>query len=117
MISGCTAPAILYSDTVSPLCLDARGTSLGTLDARGDTKRISIPSTNVDFTAEWSSRAIGDVARKQGIDTVHGCDMHRISVLLGIWSQQEVIVYGAKNSEERSERKELSTTSGTTAKD
>jgi hypothetical protein len=85
---------MLYTDTVQPLCRDLRGTGLGTLVGRGSSKRVEIPTTRIDITAEWDSRAIGDIARQHGIKTVHGCDSRRQSVLLGLWRRDEVIVYG-----------------------
>lgn len=85
---------ILYTDTTQPLCVDARGTGLGTREARSSSKRVQIPTTRLDLTAEWDTRAIGDIARQHGITTVYSCDSRRESILLGLWRRDEVIIYG-----------------------
>jgi hypothetical protein len=95
-LSGCgvVSRGLLYTDTVQPLCRDLRGTTLGPREGRGDSKRLEIPTTRIDLSAEWDSRAIGDIARKHGMKTVYGCDSRRRSYVLGIWRQDEVIIYG-----------------------
>jgi hypothetical protein len=94
--SGCgvVSRGLLYTDTTQPLCVDARGTILGTRVAAGSSKRVEIPTTRIDISAEWDSRAIGDIARAHGITTVYGCDSRRQSLLLGLWRKDEVIIYG-----------------------
>lgn len=91
---GFASRGLLYTDTVQPLCRDLRGTSLGSKIGRGDSKRIEIPTARVDITAEWDTRAIGDIAKEYGIATVYGCESRRQSYVLGIWRQDEVIIYG-----------------------
>lgn len=96
MVSGCALPArgFVYTDTVQPLCHDLRGTPLGTKSGDGSSKRIQIPTTRLDITAEWDSRAIGDIAKENGIATVYGCDSRIQSLLMGLWRKDTVIVYG-----------------------
>ena len=91
---GLVSRGLLYTDTVQPLCRDLRGTILGDKVASGSSKRVEIPTTRIDVSAEWDSRAIGDIARKAGISTVYGCDGRRQSYVLGIWRKDEVIIYG-----------------------
>ena len=95
-LSGCgvISRGLLYTDTIQPLCKDARGTTLGSQQASGSSKKIEIPTARVDLAAEWDSRAIGDIARQHGIKTVYGCDTRRQSYVLGIWRKDEVIIYG-----------------------
>ena len=94
--SGCgiISRGVIYTDTVQPLCKDVRGTTLGSTESRGSSKRIEIPTTRVDIGAEWDSRAIGDIAQKHGMKTLYGCDSRRQSFLFGLWRRDEVIVYG-----------------------
>lgn len=96
LCSGCglVSRGLIYTDTVQPLCRDLRGTTLGSKVGSGSSKRIEIPTTRVDISAEWDSRAIGDIAKQHGISTVYGCDSRRQSYVLGIWRKDEVIVYG-----------------------
>jgi hypothetical protein len=91
---GVISRGLLYTDTVQPLCKDLRGTILGTKVGRGNSKRIELPTTRIDVTAEWDTRAIGDIAKANGISTVYGCDSRRQSYVLGIWRKDEVIIYG-----------------------
>jgi hypothetical protein len=91
---GVISRGLLYTDTIQPLCKDARGTTLGSQQASGSSKKIEIPTARVDLAAEWDSRAIGDIAKQHGITTVHGCDTRRQSYVLGIWRKDEVIIYG-----------------------
>lgn len=95
-LTGCSprARGIIYSDTVQPLCKDLRGTTLGSKTGDGSSKRIQIPTTRLDITAEWDSRAIGDIAKEHGMQTVHACDGRVESLLLGLWRRDTVIVYG-----------------------
>jgi hypothetical protein len=95
-LSGCgvISRGLLYTDTAQPLCKDMRGTILGTKKGSAKSKRIEIPTTRIDLSAEWDSRAIGDIAKKHGITTVYSCDSRRRSYVLGLWRSDEVIIYG-----------------------
>ena len=95
-ISGCgvITRGVIYTDTIQPLCTDARGTTVGSKRASGSSKRVEIPTTRVDIGAEWDSRAIGDIAKANGITTVYSCETRRQSILFGLWRRDEVIIYG-----------------------
>ncbi len=41
----------------------------------------------------WDSNAIGDIAKREGIDTVYFVDLEVLKVL-GIWSQYTAHIYG-----------------------
>jgi hypothetical protein len=71
-----------------------RGTGLGIQEGEGSSKKLTLPTTRIDISAEWDSRAIGDIAKKHGMSTVYSCDIRRESYLLGLWRRDEVIVYG-----------------------
>jgi len=91
--SGC-ASGLLYTDIIRPECTDMRGTGLGNKTARGGAYRVELPTNRIDLIAEWNSKAIGDIAKNNGINTVYGCDQRTISVLGGIFRKEEIIVYG-----------------------
>jgi hypothetical protein len=95
-LSGCVGfpPGLLYTDRIQPLCKDMRSTGLGLAQSSGSSKRVTLPTTRIDISAEWDSRAIGDIGKKAGMKTVYGCDVRRESYLLGLWRRDEVIVYG-----------------------
>lgn len=85
---------LLYTDYIEPLCQDARGTRLGNTTTSGATKGVEVPLVRVNLSAEWDTRAIGEIARLQGLSTIYGCDIRREFYLLGLWRRDEVIVYG-----------------------
>ena len=91
---GVVSRGLIYTDTIQPLCKDLRGTSLGSRTGVGSSKRLEIPTTRIDISAEWDSRALGDIAREHGISVIHSCDSRRQSVLFGIWRRDGVIIYG-----------------------
>ena len=95
-LSGCGVipRGLLYTDTIQPLCKDLRGSSLGQRSASGASKRVAVPTTKVDLSAEWDSRAIGDIGKRYGIQNVYGCDSRSQAYVLGIWQEDEVIIYG-----------------------
>ncbi len=91
--AGC-APGLLYTDVTKPFCKNLRGTPLGEVAGEGSSKKLEIPTTRIDVSAEWDSRAIGDIAKEHGIETIRGCDARTQSYVLGIWSEDSIIVYG-----------------------
>ncbi len=95
-LAGCSliSRGLLYTDTTQPLCSDLRGTIVGDRAAIGSSKKVEIPVTRVDFSAEWDSRAIGDIAKAHGMSAIYTCDARRQSYVLGIWRKDSVILYG-----------------------
>ena len=94
ILCSCSAQGYLYTDVTEPECLDMRATKIGTKVGVGRTIRVEIPTTRVDVTAEWSSRAIGDAAKANDISTVYFCDKRTLSFLGGLYLKQQIIVYG-----------------------
>ena len=71
-----------------------RSTKLGTRVAKGASYQAKIPTSTVDLTAQWNSRAIGDVAKRNNLQTIYFCDQKLLSILGGIFRQEQIIVYG-----------------------
>ena len=88
LLSSC-ATGLIYSHTTRPLVTDLRGTPLGDVTASQNVKHFRYQ--NFDF--QWSSNAIGDIAKNHGIQEVYYADLETLSIL-GIWSQYHVHVYG-----------------------
>ena len=120
IISGCGSigtfytfdgAGILYTHTVQPLTLH-RGPIdvIESSNARGEGNQIDTPYASVG----WTSNAIGAIAKKAGMKTIHYADMEMWSVL-GIWSQRIVHVYGTVEKSQQSSRTPL--TSDTAALD
>ncbi len=93
VLSGCTS-GFLYTNITLPLTVDMNRTPVGHTVTSVNTKRIQEPFTGIDITVEWDSRAIGDAARRAGLETVYFADIHTISFLGGLWEQQAVNVWG-----------------------
>lgn len=92
-LSSCT-PGLLYTDIVRPRCTDMRTTPIGPEGITGRTTKFKIPATRVDLSLELNSRAIGDIAKLNGLSTIYYCDQRTFSILFGVYQEKEIIVYG-----------------------
>jgi len=82
---------LLYTHTVRPLTrhrdpVDAASASA----ASGNMKQIQFQYV----TIIWDDNAIGEIAKKGGIETIHYADLETRSYLLGLWTRNTVHVYG-----------------------
>ena len=90
--SGCVSGAI-YSHTTVPLDVNFESAPQKT-DHRGPSwKTLAIPVYYGRLRFDWGSTAIGDAARRAGIESVYYADLETLSVL-GIWTQRTIHVYG-----------------------
>lgn len=86
--AGCIR-GLIYSHTVQPLTTNLDHTPVGTGGgSSGDVKNIRY---YVDVF--WDSNALGDIARENGLETLHYADLEILSVF-GIWRQYTVHLYG-----------------------
>ncbi len=95
LLSSC-ARGLLYTNTITPACTDMRGSTIGAATVSGGSYKIEVPTGRIDLTAEWDSRAIAEVAKRNGITKIHACDKKTFSILLGIFRKDEIIIYGEK---------------------
>lgn len=91
-LQGCTY-GFLYSDTVVPVDQNMARTALGTTVGKEETKQLQDPFVT-GVKVEWGSRAIGDAAKKTGLEEIEFADMHTLSVLGGLYKSSTIIVYG-----------------------
>ena len=95
LLAGCAGGVLfhsgIYSHTVEPLTFNRNPTDVeGSMQpAKGDIREIQYY-----VSVQWGTNGIGDVARKNGINTVYYADLERLRVLFGIWQQDIVHVYG-----------------------
>lgn len=87
--SGCGL-GLIYTCRIEPYDLDLSETPVVMTANKGDTKQIRYSIIG----ARWDSNAIGEIAKANGIETVYFADIEKLSVLLGIWSQRWIIIYG-----------------------
>lgn len=81
----------VYNHTVKPLNSIHRPTAYSGTGAKGSIKQLDLRVVPVNF--DWSSNAIGDIAKKHGIQEVYFADMEVFSIL-GIWTRRTVRIYG-----------------------
>lgn len=92
-VPGCVS-GFIYSNVTLPLSADMDRTPRGDKVCTVNSKHLEEPVTGFDLSVEWDSRAIGDAARKAGMESLYYADMKTISVLGGLWKQQTVRVWG-----------------------
>ncbi len=80
---------IIYTHTYQPLTLDMHHTEYVPSSQSGDIKHIQFAWLGV----AWDSAAIGDIAKKHGVNTIYFADLETLRVLT-IWNQYTVHVYG-----------------------
>jgi len=99
VLTGCTRPLLfnngLFMHTVEPLTLNPNPTEVreSLEQARGSIIQVSYPLTPA-LGVRVGKNGLGDVAKKQGIETVYYADIERWSALFGLWSQDVVHIYG-----------------------
>jgi len=90
LLNGCVV-GLIYTHVIEPLDVNADRTEIVPGSGEGDVKQIRYSLVDVS----WNSNAIGDIARREGIETVYYADLETLSVLLGIWRQRTVHIYGS----------------------
>jgi PBP1b-binding outer membrane lipoprotein LpoB len=89
LFSGC-----VYIHTVEPLTLNMDRTPMTSVEKEGSLKLISFPPLSGAYQlVAWDSAAIGDVAKKQGMQEVYFADLETLSILR-IWNRYTIHVYG-----------------------
>ncbi len=86
--AGC-APGLVYSRVTTPLDTN--------LDAIPYERRMSMDPVNsfrYIVRVDWGTNAIGDIAKKHGIETVYYADIERLYIWFGLWRQAWVRIYG-----------------------
>jgi hypothetical protein len=95
-LGGCMT-GLIYTHTVVPLTTNFRGGTpvfTGKLnEGESDVKDLRIPWP-VSMDVRWHSNAIGDIAKREGIEEIYYADIEHLSVLFAIWRQDTVHVYG-----------------------
>lgn len=98
LLSGCQQyflRGILYTNIKIPLTKNINNTPTihSPNPAQGKIIRLTEPITGYGLYTEMYSNAIGDIAKKHGIQKVYFADQEFYSVL-GIWSSTTVHIYG-----------------------
>ncbi len=88
LLGGCSQ-GLLYTHTISPLSTNMDRTPTASRTGSGKVKHLQYYTS-----VTWDSNAIGRIANESGIETIYFADLETHSVLLGIWRQFTVHVYG-----------------------
>ncbi len=89
LLAGCGV-GLIYTHTVEPLNPNMHRTPIETTTGQGDVKQITIEGISV----AWNDNALGDIARQNGITELYYADREVLSVVLGIWRQETIHLYG-----------------------
>lgn len=96
-LSACTHArpiGIIYTNIRVPLTANLDHTPVPVNPPNdGRTLEIKEPITGVGLYAQVDSNAIGDIARKNGMETLYFADQHYFSIL-GIWTTVKTVLYG-----------------------
>lgn len=94
---GCgTGPLVglVYTNVKLPLTWDLKATPVPESLPRSDrTIEIKEPFSGIGMYARVNSNALGDIARKNGVDPLYFADQQVFSIL-GIWKTHRVFLYG-----------------------
>ena len=83
---------LLYTHTVRPLTRHREPVAVAPAGtATGNMKQIQFRQ----ITIVWDDNAIGEIAKKGGIGTIHYADLETHMYLFNLWTRHTVIVYGA----------------------
>ena len=94
MLTGCGTFGIIYSKTVVPYSEEFKETPVGSKSCIIEDYQLTEPLTTVPLAAEWSTNYILTEARKAGINSIYYIDIKTVSILLGIYKHNSLIIYG-----------------------
>lgn len=82
---------LLYTHTVRPLSRHRGAVDVApTGAASGNMKQFQFQYVSI----LWDDNAIGEIAKKGGIETIHYADLETRSYILGLWTRHTVHVHG-----------------------
>lgn len=94
-LSGCVR-GILYSSVTDPLDIDMHNTRRSDESAMGGSYKVQEPLTSLRISSEWSSRGMADIATHFNFRRIYYADIETFSILMGIYENKNVIVYGER---------------------
>lgn len=96
LFTGCaaTAPGRLYTNMIRPHSTDFHVTPVGTKRCVLDEHRVKEPASGYGVTVEWSTDRIRSEAQKAGITNIAYTEVQTLSILMGIYCRQRLIVHG-----------------------
>lgn len=94
LLTGCAPIGIIYSDTVIPYSKRYKETPVGSKRCEINTHQIREPISGYNIYTEWTTGYILSEARKAGISEIYYMDKRTISILLGVYRRDTLIIHG-----------------------
>jgi hypothetical protein len=94
LIAGCSGIGLIYTNVIRPYSVDYHDTKIGTKQCVIDSHSVSEPVTGYGVSVEWSSDVIETAAAQAGITEITCIDEQTLSILLGIYTRERLIIYG-----------------------
>jgi hypothetical protein len=91
LFTGCGA---IYSNTVVPYTTSYSETPIGSKRCEINTHQVKEPISGYSIYAEWTTGYILNEAKRAGISEIHYMDKRTLSILLGIYKRETLIIYG-----------------------
>lgn len=84
----------LYKNYKEPVVLNMNNTPRGSRMVEIDSYHLEAPYTQGMVNAELFSRAIGDAAKRRGLNQVYFADLHTVSFFGNLYRRQSIEVWG-----------------------
>lgn len=96
LVMGCSGRGIVYTNTIKPYSKTFRDTPVGKKVVVINTQGIKTPPGlgPPGLAGEWDTDEIIQLAREAGITRLYHIDIKTLSILLGTYRRQTLIVYG-----------------------
>jgi hypothetical protein len=94
LVMGCSARGLLYTSTTEPYYKAFQDTPVGTKSVVVNSHRIKEPVSRLSVSGEWDTDEIMRLAKESGITDIHYIDIKTLSIALGTYRRQTLIVYG-----------------------
>lgn len=96
LVMGCSGRGILYTSTIKPYTKTFHDTPVGKKVVVIQTQKLKTPPGlgPPGISGQWDTDDIMRLAREQGITELHFIDIKTLSILLGTYQRQTLIVYG-----------------------
>lgn len=84
----------VYKNYKRPLVRDMNDTPRGSRMVEIGSIHVEVPYTQGMVNAELFSRAIGDAAKRKGLNQIYFADLHTVSVFGNLYKRQSIEVWG-----------------------
>jgi len=93
VVPGCMNGWV-YKNYKEPLILNMNDTPRGSRMVEIGSIHLEVPYTQGMVNAELFSRAIGDAAKRKGLNQIYFADLHTVSVFGNLYKRQSIEVWG-----------------------